>query len=171
MWIAYLPIHLFRCVDGRQVGVYSTKALDGIELVQCRVFWTKKALLTTNRYRKPGLLWTVGLLWTPFQQRRMTAGRDGILPPSWETTSQLGGKIPSMPAVMRRCWKGVQSSPTVQSSPGLRYSLANDFSTSWSHFTGAFRDVSRYGATVSASVSWMKGSGFKPHARNFSQLR
>ena len=74
-----------------------------------------------KEYRKPGLLWTVGLLWTPFQQRRMTAGRDGILPPSWETTSQLGGKIPSLPAVMRRCWKGVQSCPTVQSSPGLRY--------------------------------------------------
>ena len=38
MRIAYLPIHLFRCVDERQVGIYSTKALDGIELVQCRVF-------------------------------------------------------------------------------------------------------------------------------------
>ena len=36
--IAYLPIHLFRCVDERQVGIYSTKASDGIELVQCRVF-------------------------------------------------------------------------------------------------------------------------------------
>ena len=30
--------------------IYSTKALDGIELVQCRVFWTEKVLLTTNRY-------------------------------------------------------------------------------------------------------------------------
>ena len=38
MRIAYLPIHLFRCVDERQVGIYSIKALDGIELVQCRVF-------------------------------------------------------------------------------------------------------------------------------------
>ena len=25
---------------------------------------------------------------------------------------------------MRRCWKGVQSSPTVQSSPGLRYLIS-----------------------------------------------
>ena len=38
MRIAYLPIQLFRCVDERQVGMYSTKALGGIELVQCRVF-------------------------------------------------------------------------------------------------------------------------------------
>ena len=35
---ARVPIHLFRCVGERQVGRFSTKALDGIELVQCCVF-------------------------------------------------------------------------------------------------------------------------------------
>ena len=76
--------------------MYSTKALDGIELVQCRVFWTKKALLTTNKY-----------------------------------------------------------------------SLAHDFSTSSRHFTGTFAGSSRHGATVSASVSWSKGSGFEPTRGTF----
>ena len=38
MRIAYLHIHLFRCVDERQEGIDSTKTLDGIEMVECRVF-------------------------------------------------------------------------------------------------------------------------------------
>ena len=95
MRIAYLPIHLFRCVDERQVGIYSTKALDGNELVQCRVFWTKNALLTTNRY---SLAHDFSSSWSPFSQERSK---------TWVAVAQRL-------ACLYHDWKVVGSSPTCE---------------------------------------------------------
>ena len=61
----------------------------------------------------------------------------------------------------------VSEHPTTDIRVTCTYSLAHDFSTSWRHFTGAFLDASHYGATVSASVSWMKGSGSSPTRETF----